>query len=112
MTVETSSLFTQIIQEHLDLKRRNADLDRQMPIDRYLKEDTFENHPLFKSEQQARLEDTMDGVDAKMLAQVGTASVLRWPGDGEVVTTVPSDAAQPGRDDSLWARSRDFDWGD
>jgi hypothetical protein len=115
MTVEPSSLFTQIIQEHLELKRRNADLDRQMPIDRYLKEDTFENHPLFKSEHQARLEETMDGVDAKMLAPVGApAPVLRWPGEGDLDSAeAPVAANEPeSGEESLWGRSRDFDWGD
>ena len=32
-----------------------------MPLDRYSIEDPFENHPLFKSEEQARLEETLDG---------------------------------------------------
>ena len=32
-----------------------------MPIDRYKAEDPFDNHPLFKTEEQARLEETMDG---------------------------------------------------
>ena len=32
MSVETPSLFTQIIQEHLELKRRNAGLNTSMPM--------------------------------------------------------------------------------
>ena len=32
-----------------------------MPLDRYKTEDPFENHPLFKTEEQARIEETMDG---------------------------------------------------
>ena len=70
MTVETPSLFSRVIQEHLELKRRNAELDGNMPIARYMVEDPFSNHPLFKSEEQARLEETMDGVS------VGEVTVL------------------------------------
>ena len=33
-----------------------------MPLDRYSIEDPFENHPLFKSEEQARLEETLESV--------------------------------------------------
>ena len=61
MSVETPSLFAQAIQEHLELKQRNSDLEREMPLDVYKSEDPFENHPLFKTEEQARLEETMDG---------------------------------------------------
>ena len=50
MSVESPSLFAQAIQEHLELKQRNADLDREMPLDVYKSEDPFENHPLFKTE--------------------------------------------------------------
>ena len=50
---EASSL-SRAIQEHLDLKQRNAELDGAMPLNRYSVEDPFENHPLFKSEEQAR----------------------------------------------------------
>ena len=61
MPVETASLFSNVIQEHLELKRRNAGLDGDMPLSRYMVDDPFSNHPLFKSEEQARREDTMDG---------------------------------------------------
>jgi hypothetical protein len=61
MPVETSSLFAQVIQDHLALKERNAALERDLPLDRYKTEDPFENHPLFKTEEQARIEETMDG---------------------------------------------------
>jgi hypothetical protein len=104
MPVETPSIFTQVIQEHLELKRRNAELDAKLPIDRYRLEDTFSNHPLFKSEEQARLEETMDGAEV-----VGhAASVLSWPGE-DSVEAVPRSTDE---DSGLWGRSRDFDWGD
>ena len=76
MPVETSSLFAQVIQEHLALKERNAALEQDLPLERYRNEDPFENHPLFKTEEQARLEETMDGeVTAAELEETS----LGWP---------------------------------
>jgi hypothetical protein len=97
MTVETPSLFASVIQDHLELKRRNAELEGNMPIDGYRIEDPFENHPLFKTEEQARIEDTLDGHQG-----VATAE---HPSPSE--ETVEAHA-----EDGLWGRSRDFDWGD
>src|SRR5205823_6439474 len=57
MSVLSPSLFAQAIQEHLALKEQNSTLDRNMPLDVYKSEDPFENHPLFKTEEQARLEE-------------------------------------------------------
>jgi len=96
MPVETPSLFANVIQDHLELKRQNAGLDDQMPLERYRIEDPFENHPLFKTEEQARIEETMDG---------------------EVLVPVEAQALAPAVsedtvEDGLWGRSRDFDWGD
>jgi hypothetical protein len=65
MPVETPSVFAHVIQEHLELKRRNSDLDENMPIERYSTDDPFENHPLFKTEEQARIEETMDGTESR-----------------------------------------------
>ena len=114
MAVETPSLFAQVIQEHLELKRRNAALEHEMPIERYMSDDPFENHPLFKTEEQARVEDTMDGVQSI----VDEPTSLDWPSD-ETFTSAPAIEAQNGAapeeeqsDESLWSRSRDFDWGD
>ena len=50
MPVETPSIFSKVIEEHLALKRRNAQLEDTLPLERYLNGDPFENHPLFKSE--------------------------------------------------------------
>ena len=61
MAVDSPSMFAQVIQEHLELKRRNAALEHEMPLERYMTDDPFVNHPLFKTEEQARVEDTMDG---------------------------------------------------
>ncbi len=102
MTVETPSNFSEVIQDHLELKRRNAELGGSMPIDRYQVEDPFDNHPLFKTEEQARIEETMDGVEPEVVAH-GPAT-LAWPGE----QAIDEAAAEEG----LWSRSRDFDWGD
>jgi hypothetical protein len=96
MPVETPSLFANVIQDHLELKRRNAELDNRMPLERYRIDDPFENHPLFKTEEQARIEETMDG-DVKV------------PVEAHAFQEVSEDT---GVEDGLWGRSRDFDWGD
>jgi hypothetical protein len=102
MPVDTSSLFAQVIQDHLSLKQQNSALEPAMPLERYRAEDPFDNHPLFKTEEQARLEETMDGE----ISIVDEPGQLPWPGDEvEAHATV-------GEDSGLWSRSRDFDWGD
>ena len=104
MPVETTSLFSQVIQEHLDLKRRNSDLEVEMPLSSYEREDPFDNHPLFKTEEQARLEETMDGTEPAVEVTTTAVATHPWPGEE---TLEPIEA-----EDSLWGRSRDFDWGD
>ena len=122
MAVDTASMFTQVIQEHLELKRRNAALEHEMPLERYLTDDPFENHPLFKTEEQARFEDTMDGVQGIEAEE----TQLDWPTTDDTFIATPvvdpdatveavlPDAADPDQpsDENLWSRSRDFDWGD
>ena len=49
MPVESPSQFAQVIQDHLELKRRNAALEHDMPLERYMHDDPFQNHPLFKT---------------------------------------------------------------
>ena len=85
MQVETPSIFAKVIQDHLELKERNARLEESMPIGHYKAADPFDNHPLFKTEEQARLEETMDAAE---------------------------NATGPESEEGLWGRSRDFDWGD
>jgi hypothetical protein len=104
MPVETPSIFSRVIQEHLELKRRNAELEGEMPLKSYEANDPFDNHPLFKSEQQARLEETMDGTEPAVAVTGGT---LPWPGENSLEQVAAASA-----DDGLWGRSRDFDWGD
>jgi hypothetical protein len=125
MAVDSPSMFAQVIQEHLELKRRNSALEHEMPLGKYMHDDPFENHPLFKTEEQARFEDTMDGVES-----IEThATSLDWPTTEDTFIEEPSEApslpdqvteahpavaAEPDErsDESLWSRSRDFDWGD
>jgi hypothetical protein len=99
MPVDTASVFSQVIEDHIELKRRNADLEHNLPIERYENGDPFENHPLFKTEEQARLEETMDGTEPAVVAHA-----LPWPGEEEPAVTDDTDG--------LWGRTRDFDWGD
>jgi hypothetical protein len=107
MPVETPSLFARVIQDHLELKRRNAELEPAMPLQGYRIDDPFNNHPLFKTEEQARLEETMDGDEPA----VSLDSIpLTWPGE-ESLERVAS-GAETSEDSSLWSKSRDFDWGD
>jgi len=97
--VESSSLFAQVIQDHLELKERNSELEGEKPLQRYKNEDPFENHPLFKTEEQARLEETMDGEEPAVAPE--TLKQDAWP-----------EEEPPTQEEGLWSRSRDFDWGD
>jgi len=111
MPVETepnypASPFANVIQDHLELKKQNAELDGDMPLDHYQIDDPFENHPLFKSEEQARIEETLDGEPAAELESLA----LPWPGEDTAENAVGHQG--PALDGDLWGRSRDFDWGD
>jgi hypothetical protein len=124
MAVDTSSMFSQVIQDHLELKRRNAALEHEMPLGKYMNDDPFENHPLFKTEEQARFEDTMDGVQGIEAEETS----LDWPTTEDTFIDLPAAAAavpeateesaapsleqEQSSDENLWSRSRDFDWGD
>src|SRR3954471_17123660 len=113
MPVETQSLFASVIQEHLELRRRNAALESEMPLQRYMPDDPFQNHPLFKTEEQARIEDTMDGAQSI----VDEPTSVEWPAASAVFADEPAPAtadeeAEPASEETLWTRSRDFDWGD
>ena len=110
--METSSLFAQVIQDHLELKERNSELESDKPLDRYKDQDPFENHPLFKTEEQARIEETMDGVQPAFVphaASTGDFS-LPWPGEETAENAAPGAT----EDSGFWPtdRARDFDWGD
>jgi hypothetical protein len=103
MPVETPLYFAQVIQDHLELKRQNSDLERAMPLDHYMSGDPFDNHPLFKTEEQARLEETQENpaVQAHMLQP-----------DLDAVVEEEHRSSVFDGEDPLWSRSREFDWGD
>jgi len=123
MAVDTGSgsSFAEVIQEHLELKRRNSALEHEMPLERYMSDDPFENHPLFKTEEQARIEDTMDGVQGIEAEEtslgwptaedtfVDPAVALEVDETQEVAASADTEEVS---DENLWSRSRDFDWGD
>jgi hypothetical protein len=122
MPVETSSLFSRVIEDHLALKERNARLDPTMPIDRYKDEDPFDNHPLFKSEEEARLEETMDGVEPDF-SDASLEDVGVWPGEQQAAPVVVEEptaenvappVAPVAEDSGFWGNgnAREFDWGD
>jgi hypothetical protein len=90
-----------------------------MPLDKYMSDDPFQNHPLFKTEEQARIEDTQDGLPSIE----SHATSLDWPttdalfADREELEQPTEahpavDSEDERSDESLWSRSRDFDWGD
>ena|SRR5690242_21609574 len=111
MPVETPSIFSKIIEEHLELKRKNSELERQLPISRYVNDDPFQNHPLFKTEEQARIEETMDGTESAVTDFVAHAvepedALQAWTEQAVVQPAVAEE------ENGLWGRSRDFDWGD
>ena len=101
MTLDGGLSFAKVIEDHLELKRRNSTLEREMPLERYMSGDPFGNHPLFKSEEQARIEDTQTGNEPVL----EEGMVLAWPVE-------ETQAMETVDEDTLWGRSRDFDWGD
>jgi hypothetical protein len=121
MPVDTPSLFAQVIEDHLALKQRNARLGDTMPIERYKDEDQFDNHALFKSEEQARLEETMDGVEPDFSeTSLEDAPSAVWPGEEQapaapaVDDATAENAAPLAEDSGFWSNggAREFDWGD
>ena len=98
MKFEGSSTFARVIEEHLELQRQNAHLDNDLPIERYQNGDNLENHPLFKTEEQARIEETISGNQPAL--------------DRELVLALPNGSAAEPDDESFWGRTREFDWGD
>jgi hypothetical protein len=121
LSIDADTPFSRAIEEHLSLKKRNAGLDGEMPLERYERADPMENHPLFKSEEQARLEETFETMpEQPFAAEVAEADdapepttaaperaltpALPWPGQ--------DDAEGPALDEGLWGKSRDFDWGE
>ena len=57
----SGSLFASAIEHHLELKRRNQHLDDDLPLEEFQDDDPFDNHPLFKTEADARREEEETG---------------------------------------------------
>ena len=113
MPVDTPSLFAQVIQDHLNLKERNAQLGESMPIDHYKGDDPFDNHPLFKTEEQARIEETMDGVEPDF-SEASLENALSWPVEEKTAENFATTTTPVAEESGFWseAGARDFDWGD
>ena len=58
------------------------------------------------AEEQARIEETLDGEPAVELHSLA----LPWPGEDTAEQAVSPEG--PALDGDLWGRSRDFDWGE
>ena len=85
--------FGLAIQEHLELRARNRLLEAEMPLDRYRTE-SVSNHSLFKSEEAAVLEDTLEWSFPDEVRPEGQREPLLEPVE------------------ELWSVSPAFDWGD
>tara|TARA_B100000686_G_scaffold311580_1_gene355383 strand:+ start:173 stop:469 length:297 start_codon:yes stop_codon:yes gene_type:complete len=96
MRFERSLTFAKVIEEHLELKRKNSTLEDSLHIDRYSNSNSLDNHPLFKTEEEARLEETVSG-----------SSLLP---NHELSLAFPNGSAEAPDEKSFWGRTRDFDW--
>jgi len=75
---ESGSLFAAVINDHLELKRRNSTLDPNQPLDEFMGEDPFTNHPLFKTEEAARREEEETGEHPAVALEI-PADTLAMP---------------------------------
>ena len=81
--MSNSSIFTAAIEDHLALKRRNRALDEHLPLEEFVGDDPFENHPLFKSEEEARREEEETGNHPVVLAEPAADTAALPAVDGE-----------------------------
>ena len=84
----SGSLFSSVIEDHLALKRRNSHLDDHMPIDEFSVDDPFQNHPLFKTEAEARREEEETGEHPAVSLEI-PADTLTMPAIAAVVDGEP-----------------------
>ncbi len=75
---ENGSLFAAVIQDHIELKRRNSNLDPNLPLNEFMGEDPFTNHPLFKTEEAARREEEETGEHPAVALEI-PADTLAMP---------------------------------
>ena len=78
MSTSGSSQFASVIEEHLELKRRNARLGWDLPLDEFVGDDPFDNHPLFKTEEAARREEEETGEHPAVALEI-PAETLELP---------------------------------
>ena len=91
MQTSGKSLFASVIEDHLALKRKNAALEMSMPLDRFIPADPFDNHSLFKSEYDARLEEEETGEHpAITLEWSGTRRRANWKMYGSIASSARS----------------------
>ena len=121
MPVETASLFATVIQEHLELRRRNAALEHEMPLEKYMPDDPFENHR--SSRPRSRRGSRTRWTASQSIVDEPTS--LDWPtlessfaegrphaAESEETQEAVDESDAEASDENLWSRSRDFDWGD
>ena len=125
MAVDTPSMFAQVIQEHLELKRRNAALEHEMPLEQVHERRSVREPPALQ-DRGAGADRGHDGRRARDRRARRPRSTGRRPRTRSSTSRAPSravsrqteEAARAGRragqpsDENLWSRSRDFDWGD
>ena len=96
------SLFASAIEHHLELKRRNQHLDGDLPLDEFIGDDPFANHPLFKTEAEARAEEEETGehpaVSLEMPADTLTMPVMEEADDGQPIAWIETTTDQ----DFVW----------
>ena len=109
---ESGSLFATVIQDHLELKRRNSTLDPNLPLNEFMGEDPFTNHPLFKTEEDARREEEETGEHPAVALGEHPAVAVEIPAD-----TLAMPAVADEEDDEVEAHSwmetttdQDFRW--
>ena len=108
MSTSGSSQFASVIEEHLELKRRNARLDADLPLDEFVGDDPFDNHPLFKTEAAARREEEETGEHPAVALEI-PAETLELP-----VVEVPDEESERERERPQgWMEttaSQEFTW--
>ena|SRR5712691_5907704 len=67
----SGSLFASAIEHHLELKRRNQHLDDDLPLEEFRDTGQFSNHPLFKTEADARREEEETGEHLAVSMDIG-----------------------------------------
>ena len=126
MAVDTPSMFAQVIQDHLELKRRNAALEHEMPLERYMT--AIRSRTTRSSRRRSRRGSrtrwrASPASRARRRRSTGRRPTTRSSTRRAEPVIVDPDATQEAlppealdpdqpSDENLWSRSRDFDWGD